>query len=436
MDTEKNGFSVISLGCSRTLVDTEKMVESLQNGGFSLKAEGSGEPITILNTCSFIQAAIDETEANIQALSEKKRAGDLKYLVVTGCYPSRFKKPELESKFPDVDLWLTTKEEPAVQAALSQLVFKSKYQPQQAKPYVKLTPSHYAYLKISEGCNNWCTFCTIPKIRGQHTSKPLGEILEEAKRQISFGAKELILTAEDTTAWGEDMTGSSQLPQLLSALSELPVEWIRPMYIYPSRVDDALIEVIRSKPNIVNYMDMPIQHVSTDILDKMRRRHDKAFLETLMTKLFREIPDFTFRTTFILGFPGETEAHVDEIIDFIERYPVHQLGCFPYSKERETLSSRMPDMVPEDVIHARIRRVMTRQYELVQERNKKRIGQDIKVLYEGGGIGRTYQEAPEVDGVVRFENPDSLFPGLFYNAKIIDFSGYDLNVEVIGRCDK
>ena len=428
--SQKASFSVISLGCARTLVDTEKMVDQLTHAGFQLTAEGSGEKVTLLNTCSFIQAAIDETEDNIRMLIGRKLDGQIKYLVVAGCYVSRFKEKDLVAKFPEVDLWLSTKNEHEIQEKLSNLVFEKKYQPIEKKGYIKLTPSHFAYLKISEGCNNWCTFCTIPKIRGEHTSKPISEIVKESSLQMSFGAKELIVIAEDTTAWGEDLYGKPSLPLLLKELCRLPVDWIRNMYIYPSRVDDELIEVIKNEPKICNYMDMPVQHVSDFLLDRMRRRHDKAFLTGVMDKLFDRIPDFTWRTTFILGFPGETEDHVDELIDFIEKYPVTQLGCFPYSEERETRSARMDGKVAPDIIQNRIKRVMKRQYELVQARHIGMLGKKLTVLYEGNGLARSYREAPDVDGRIIVKGAEGLSSGSFVDVTLTGTKGYDLLAEL------
>jgi ribosomal protein S12 methylthiotransferase len=432
MTKTKEQFSIISLGCARTLVDTEKMVDQLQQVGFQLTAEGTGEKITILNTCSFIQAAIDETEANIHQLIERKNNNDLKFLVVAGCYPSRFKEAELKAKFPEVDLWITTKEEAQVQQKLSTLVFEKKFRPiANAAPYTKLTPSHYAYLKISEGCNNWCSFCTIPKIRGEHTSKSIAHIVSESKQQLSFGAKELIIIAEDTTAWGEDLFGKPSFPMLLKELVKLPVEWLRAMYIFPSRVDDELIYLLKNEPKLCRYMDMPIQHVNSELLEKMNRKHDKKFLEDILDKLFLDMPDFTWRTTFIVGFPGETEEHIDELIQFMEKYPITQLGCFPYSEERETRSARMTNKIAPDIIQKRIRRIMKRQYELVTERNKKLIGQTTQMLYEGNGEGRSYREAPDVDGRLLITNPTGMVAGKFYPVQIESVKGYDLNVRSI-----
>lgn len=429
--TSRSSFSFISLGCARTLVDSENIVNSLHGAGFDLVEEGSQESITVLNTCSFIQAAIDETESNIRHLITKKNMGDLKYLAVVGCYPSRFKKPDLQKKFPEVDIWLTTQEEGQLKNQLSELVFKRKFTPSKQVKYTKLTPSHYTYLKISEGCDNWCAFCTIPKIRGTHRSRPIDELVAETKQHIALGTKELLLVAEDTTAWGDDMFGEPRFHELLTALSMCDVEWIRPMYIFPSRVDSTLIQTMKNTPRITPYIDMPIQHVNSELLASMNRRHDKAFLEKIMDEMVAEIPDIAVRTTFIIGYPGETEEHVDELIAFIEKYPFTHIGCFGYSEEKETRAARLDNKVPENVIRDRIQRVMSRQFELLQERHKARIGKTYRYLYEGNGYGRTVYEAPEVDGIVRVDTTENLEPGQFYTVEITGIDGYDLTCKLV-----
>ncbi len=423
-------FSLVSLGCARSLNDSEVMANKLQKIGMDLVPEGSGETVTLLNTCAFIEAAIQETEDNIRQLLKRKADGHLKHLVVVGCYPSRYKPQELKDKFPDVDLWLTTREEDKIQAEVSKLIFREKFQPS-TRPYVKLTPTHYSYLKISEGCNNWCTFCTIPKIRGVHTSKSIETVLTEAKIQLAMGAKELILIAEDTTAWGEDIYGKPSFPILLAELAKLPVDWIRVMYVFPSRVDDELIRVIKNTPNICNYMDMPIQHVSSDMLAAMNRRHDRDFLQKIVRDMKQEIPDLALRTTFIIGFPGETEAHIDELIDFIETDPFYQLGCFTYSEEKMTRSARMDAKVPIEIAKKRLARVMKRQHTLLKATNQTMIGQTIPLLYEGNGIARGFFQAPEVDNIVLISSKTPITEGTFFNGKIVGLDGYDLKAEAV-----
>ena len=296
-----SNFSLISLGCARTLVDSEELVQSIQSVGFSMVPEGTKEEVTVLNTCSFIQAAIDETEDNIQLLIDRKNNNEIKYVCVVGCYPSRFKEAELKQKYPDVDLWCTTKDEKTLHKRMAEMVFNKKFTPESPKQYTKISPSHYAYLKISEGCDNWCTFCTIPKIRGTHTSKSIDAIRQDAKLQMAMGAKELVIIAEDTTAWGEDIYGEPCLEKLIQGLADLDV-WIRLMYIFPSRVNDKLIDAIANTKNVIPYIDMPIQHVNSTLLDQMNRRHDKAFLENIIRKMKAAIPNLAIRTTFICGF--------------------------------------------------------------------------------------------------------------------------------------
>ena len=422
-------FSMISLGCARTLVDTEGMIDRLQQVGFELKPRGSHESITILNTCSFIQAAIEETESHIQELSERKRKGLLNYLVVVGCYPSRFKKDLLKEKFPEVDLFLTTKEEHTLQTALSQLVFHQKFQT--LKPYTKLTPSHFSYLKISEGCDNWCTFCTIPKIRGKHTSKPLALVIEEAKKQLSFGAQELILIAEDTTAWGEDLYGKPSLPILLKELSKLPVKWIRLMYIFPSRVDDDLIDTIANTPNITGYLDMPIQNVSTHLLQGMNRRHDDQFLHEILNKMRKKIPHFTFRTTLIVGFPSETDDDVNAVLKFLHEQPVDELGCFAYSEEKETRSFKYPNKVDPELIQKRLDLIMTTQYQLIQKRRQAEIGRHYDAVYEGNGLFRSIKQAPDVDSKLIVDPTPPLGIGQWARLQITGLNGYDLTARLL-----
>jgi ribosomal protein S12 methylthiotransferase len=419
-------FSLKSLGCARSLVDSEGMIDQLGKIGLSLVNEGSGEPISILNTCSFIQAAIDETERNIQQLIAKKKAGLLKYIVIAGCYPSRFKRQTLEEKFPEVDLWFSTQEEYQLQEKLAELVFQKKFTPKQESPYIKLTPKHYAYLKISEGCNNWCTFCTIPKIRGVHTSKSIEKIIAEAKLQIALGVKELILIAEDTTCWGEDIYGKACFPLLLNELSKLNILWIRVMYVFPSRVDDEFIATIKNNKKIINYIDMPIQHVNTTLLESMNRKHDKAHLERIISDMYKEMPDLSLRTTFITGFPGETDEHVAEICDFIEKYPFAQLGCFTYSKERETRSARFENEVPLDIAKKRLDTIMTHQYKLVQERLPKEINKTLTVIYEGNKLCRSYREAPEVDSLIVLDKDPNCDSGSVFDVRITGYSSYDL----------
>ena len=421
----KPKFSLTSLGCARSLVDSEQMVDQLNQIGFEMVPEGTNESIRVLNTCSFIQAAIDETESNITHLINQKREGLIKYVVVAGCYPSRYKRHILEDKYPDVDLWFSTKEEHQLQIKLSELVFQKRFQPNLQRNYLKLTPNHFAYLKISEGCNNWCSFCTIPKIRGEHTSKTIETVINEAKIQLAMGVKELVLIAEDTTCWGEDIYGKPSLPLLLKELAKLDVLWIRVMYVFPPRVDDDFIATIKNTPNIANYIDMPIQHVNTQLLKQMNRAHSNDFLAGILTDMTKEIPDLSLRTTLITGFPGETEAMVDEVCDFIETFEFSQLGCFTYSKERETKSAKLANPVSLMVAQQRLDRIMTKQYHLLQQRMPKYLNKTYQCIYEGGKRCRSYMQAPDVDSLIILNQEPDINVGDLIDVKLTDISGYD-----------
>ncbi len=423
-------FSLISLGCARTLVDSEQMVQSMQSVGFTMVPEGTKEEVTVLNTCSFIQAAIEETEHNIDLLIERKQQQLIETICVVGCYPSRFKEKELQEKYPEVDLWSTTKDESTLHQRLAELVFKRRYTPVQKKRYTKLSPSHYSYLKISEGCDNWCTFCTIPKIRGKHTSKTIEEIRQDAKIQIGMGAKELIMIAEDTTAWGEDIYGEPCLERLIEGLADLDV-WIRLMYIFPSRVTDRLIQAIATTKNVIPYIDIPIQHVNSDLLASMNRRHDKAFLEKMITDMRTAIPDLAIRTTFICGFPGETEEHVNEICDFIDTHKIDHIGCFTYSKERETRSARYDQQVPAEIAKQRVDKIMAHHFKWRGEQQLQRMGETINVIYEGNRLCRSVYEAPDVDSVIVLESDPNIASGTKINVKLTGVSGIDFLAKIV-----
>ena len=420
----KSNFGLISLGCARTLVDSEDMVQSMQSIGFKMVPEGSKEEVMVLNTCSFIQAAIDETEGNIKQLITRKKNNEIKYICIVGCYPSRFKENELKQKFPEVDIWCTTKDESTLHKRMAELVFKTKFIPEKKQTYTKISPSHYAYLKISEGCDNWCTFCTIPKIRGEHTSKTIDEIRQDAKIQIAMGAKELVIIAEDTTAWGEDIYGKPCLEKLIEGLADLDV-WIRLMYIFPSRVTDTLINTIANTKNIIPYIDMPIQHVNSDLLAAMNRRHDKAFLETIITKMKKAIPNLAIRTSFICGFPGETDAHIEEICDFLDTHHIDHIGCFTYSKEQETRSARYKDHVPNEIAKTRVDTLMAHHFKLRGNKQLGRMGEVLDVLYEGNNMCRSVYEAPEVDNLIILDKDPGVPAGSMISIKLNGVSGID-----------
>lgn len=424
-------FSLISLGCARTLVDSEEMVQSIQSVGFKIVPEGTKEEVMVLNTCSFIQSAIDETEENIEYLINRKNKKEIKYICVVGCYPSRFKESKLNEKYPDVDLWCSTKDEKELHKRMAKLVFKNKFIPKTKNKYTKISPNHFAYLKISEGCDNWCTFCTIPKIRGKHSSKSIESIRQDAKLQIAMGAKELVIIAEDTTAWGEDLYGKPCLEKLIEGLADLDA-WIRLMYIFPARVTDTLINAIANTQNVIPYIDMPIQHVNSELLAAMNRRHDKAFLENIIKKMRTAIPNLAIRTSFICGFPGETEAHVQEICDFLDTYHIDHIGCFTYSKEHETRSARYENQITSETAKARVDTLMAHHYKLRSDKHFSRMGEVLNVIYEGNRKCRSVYEAPEVDNIIILdETPEipeipEIPVGSILKVKLNGVSGIDL----------
>lgn len=427
-------FSIVSLGCPKNLVDSENMVKQLQACGYQLIPENNGEDLVILNTCAFLQSAIKEAEENIKELLKLKKSNKVKNLVVTGCFPTRSTKDELKKKFPEVDLWLSIKEEKDVSIKIGELLKSDYTEPNDSEEnifQVKMNPSYYAYLKISEGCNNHCAYCVIPSIRGKYYSRPLIDILEEAKVKLLEGAKELVLVAEDTTVWGSDLFGKPSLSLLVQELSKLDVAWIRILYAYPSKIDNALIREIRKRKNICNYLDIPLQHISNNILKSMNRHYTKEDVCNLFKKLKKKVPDIAIRTSFIIGFPGETEADFEELLDFINEYDVDNLGCFAYSAEPGTAAYDLDCKIAPEVVEERIDKLMSLQFELIKKRNKRFLNKNHQFIFEGLKEGRLYKDAPEIDSKLIIDNDERLVIGNIYRAKIVDVDGYDLIGQVL-----
>ncbi|MBT4551647.1 30S ribosomal protein S12 methylthiotransferase RimO [bacterium] len=420
-------FAIISLGCPKNLVDSEKVVATLTQSGYTLVPENTNEELVILNTCAFITSAIEETLDNINDLIARKKQGSLKYLVVMGCFSSRYQEEVLSKEIPEVDLWLPIKDEQKVVQAVSTLLNIKPVISQKNKLYHKLNESHFSYLKISEGCNNHCTYCTIPKIRGSYSSKSIEEVLKDARQQISLGAKELIVIAEDTTEWGTDIFGKPSLHILLSELAQLEVNWLRVLYAYPSKITPALIETIKQNPKICHYLDLPIQHVSNHILKNMNRKYTKESLISLLKTLKEEIPDIVLRTSLILGFPGETAADQNELLTFIEQGFFDLVGCFPYSDEEGTPAIRKKNKVSQKLTHKRTQEIMISQKNNQQKLNQKHLSKTLDFVYEGNGYGRTYRDAPDIDGQLILKGPiKKLQVGSFYQTQIQKLKDYDL----------
>lgn len=428
-------FSFISLGCPKNTVDSEQLINQLQKKGFRLVSQNTSESVIILNTCSFIQKAVEETKEWIRKLIELKKRGNIQYLIVIGCFPSRFSIQDLEKEFPKIDLWLPIHQEASLSATMIQkYLVKScgEINSKTNKTTLKLTPSHYAYLKISEGCNHFCSYCTIPFIRGRYQSKPLHKIIARAKQYAAMGVKELILVAEDTSIWGIDLYQKPSLDKLLTKLAEIPkVEWIRIMYAYPSTITNELIYTMKEIPKICAYLDMPIQHVNNKILKKMNRHYTKEKIIQLYKKLHQEIPDISLRTTLILGFPGETDAMIDELEEFIEQYPFELLGCFAYSNEPETKAFKLQNQCNAKTTEKRIARVMEKQTEILKKYNQKYVHTIIPAIYEGNSKARSNQDAPDIDRIIFLKNTKKVEVGKIYPIEITKLDGYDF----LGKID-
>lgn len=430
-------IGLVSLGCDKNRIDSENMLAYLVKDGFELTSEPENADIIVVNTCGFIDSAKKEAIDTILEMAEYKK-DKCKYLIVTGCLSQRY-MDELKDGFPEVDMFLGTASYHKMPELIKQMVSgnadkcyaNDKDERVFSSDRVLTTPYHYAYLKIAEGCDNRCTYCAIPYIRGKYTSRPIEDIVAEAKDIITkYGTKELILVAQDVSRYGLDLYGKIRLIDLLEELSKLDVAWIRLLYLYPELVDERLIEYIASNPKVCNYLDIPCQHVSDKILKLMNRRVRKEQIENLFA-MIRKHGDFIIRSTFIVGFPRETQEDFDELKEFIERAKLDRCGFFAYSCEDNTPASRLDGQIDEDI-------KLQRQEELyaVQEKNMlenlaKRVGAVIEVLYEGVDYdlqvfyGRSQYDAPEIDTKVYFVADKPLEIGKIYKVRIEELNGED-----------
>lgn len=425
----KNKISVVTLGCSKNTVDSERLLNQLKINNFNLSDSPESADTVIINTCGFIDAAKEESVNTILDAVNLKQQGKLKKVIVAGCLSERY-KDDLVKEIPEVDVFFGTEN---YEGILKELGGELKYELLGER--VLTSPSHSAYLKISEGCDHPCSFCAIPLMRGKHKSKPMEALIREAEFLASNNTKELIIIAQDTTDYGIDIYGKRNLGELLNKISEVKgIEWIRLMYAYPSRFPDELIEVMASNEKICNYLDIPLQHISDDVLKSMRRGVTQRRTRELLYKLRDRIPDITLRTTFIAGYPNEKEKDFDDLCSFIKDIRFDRIGVFPFSVEENTASYILGDPVPEDVKHERRGTLMEIQKEISSEINNGFIGKSLKVLVESeeGGfyVSRSYRDAPEVDGEVLIPKTEDLRIGNFYNVKVYDSNEYDLFAEV------
>ena len=332
--------SMVSLGCAKNLVDSERMLAALEAGGYTLTADPADAEIAIVNTCGFIQSAKEEAIDTILELAELKKTGSLKKIVVTGCLAERYKE-EVAEQFPEADAVIGIGDQPEIVRVLNEItegLRVTQFAPKNCMPLtgdrIIATLPFMAYLKIAEGCSNGCTYCAIPAIRGKFRSVPMEDVLAEAKTLAASGVTELLVIAQDTTRYGEDLYGESRLPELLKALCKIEgFRWIRVLYCYPERISDALIDVIANEPKIVKYMDIPVQHCNDEVLKNMRRKCTAEMLRALFAKLRSRVPGITLRTTLLVGFPGETEAQFNELAEFVQEMRFDRMGCFAYSEE-------------------------------------------------------------------------------------------------------
>ena len=441
----------ISLGCDKNLVDTEVMLGMLASRGYEMTNDEQEADIIVINTCCFIHDAKEESIQNILEMADLKKTGRLKALIVTGCLAQRYKE-EIIQEIPEVDavLGTTSYEEIAhvIDGVLSdspmergdvRLTMKDvDYLPVTDTHRMVTTGGHFAYLKIAEGCDKHCTYCIIPKVRGDFRSVPMEHLLEEAQNLVDGGVKELILVAQETTMYGTDLYGEKRLPQLLRALCKISgLRWIRILYCYPEEITDELIQVIKEEPKICHYLDLPIQHASDGILKRMGRRTSRAQLIETIEKLRREIPDIALRTTLITGFPGETQEQHEELMDFVDQMEFDRLGVFTYSPEEDTPAASMPDQIPEEVKEERQAELMELQQDIVFDQAEDRIGEELLVMIEGkvadenAYVGRTYRDAPNVDGLIFVNTSEELMSGDFARVKVTGSADYDLIGELL-----
>ncbi|MCL2598830.1 MAG: 30S ribosomal protein S12 methylthiotransferase RimO [Firmicutes bacterium] len=438
--------AIVSLGCDKNRVDTERMLYRLRQGGYEITSEFDKAEIIVVNTCAFILSARREAVGNILQCAEYKNPskGICQKLIVTGCLPQKHIKDGIAKDLPEVDAFLGVGAYDDICNILDDLyqgkkVINIECAPQQEREgeidRFITTPMHYAYLKIAEGCDSRCTFCTIPSIRGKFVSKPMTRVIEETKSLVDKGAKEIILVAQDVTNYGADI--GTHLVALLDKMTQVEgVEWVRLMYCYPDLVSDDLIQMVAQNPKIANYMDIPLQHISDNILRLMARRNNQAQTRTLLEKIRQASPDIAIRSTFMTGFPGETESDHQELLDFLQTARLDNVGFFAYSKEEGTPSYHLPNQVSAKVKKERLKQLYATQQQVSHAKQQAMIGKTIPVLYEDIDyqrslfVGRTQGQAPDIDPVVKFKG-NNVDVGQFYKIKITGTQGIDLLGELV-----
>lgn len=422
----KVGF--VSLGCSKNLVDTEMMIGLFKKNKYEIVNNPEEAEIIVINTCGFIEPAKEEAINTILEMAKYKEE-NCKYLIVTGCLVERYKE-DLIKALPEVDLFVKFSEYDTIWNQIDKVInSKEKQGSLDFLNRVISTGKNYAYLRIAEGCNNFCTFCAIPYIRGRFTSRKIEDVLDEAKMLAKQGYKELIVIAQDTTKYGVDIYGKPRLAELLHEISKIEgIEWIRFLYAYPETITDELIEEVKNNDKICKYFDIPMQHISNNMLKKMNRKSTGESIKNLITKLRGEIPNVIIRSTLMVGFPGETEEDFNEMYEFVKWAKLDKLGCFTYSKEEGTVAYKMENQVHPMTKKKRYNKIMKLQQTISEENMEKHLGKTLKVLVEENGIGRSYMDVPDIDGVIYLKGNAKI--NSFVNCKIIGKKEYDLIGEV------
>lgn len=439
-------IGVVSLGCPKNLVDSETMLGLIHEENYEITNDPSEAEIIIVNTCGFIESAKEESINTILQMAEYKKSGICKYIIVTGCLSQRYAE-ELFNELPEADAIAGVEVYDEIGSIIKRVMNDERFimlerskpdviytSKETFLPRILTTPSYTAYLKIAEGCDNCCSYCAIPKIRGPYRSKPMEQVLKEAKALADNGVKELIVVAQDTTRYGEDLPGGKLLlADLLKELNKIEsLKWIRVMYCYPNNFTDELIETFASLDKVCKYVDLPLQHASNRLLASMNRYDTREEVETLLAKLRKRIPGIVIRTTFIVGFPGETDADFEELKEFMEQQRFENAGVFAYSQEEGTVAGAMPNQIPDEIKQERYHELMALQAQISEEIHKDTEGQTLEVLVEGieedgSGLhyGRSYREAPDIDGLVFIENPGDIKPGCFVKVNILQGFTYE-----------
>lgn len=423
----------VHLGCSKNLVDTEMTIGLFKENGYKIVNNEEDADVLVINTCGFIGPAKEEAINTILEMAEYKKKR-CKYLIVMGCLVERYKE-ELSKAIPEVDLWIKYSSYNTIWEQI-ETILKSEKENKDSLDFldrVITTGNNFAYLRIAEGCSNFCTYCAIPKIRGPFVSRKMEDVIKEAKKLANEGYEELIVIAQDTTKYGIDIYGESKLAELLKELCKIEkLKWIRFLYAYPETITDELIEVVKNEDKICKYFDIPIQHISNSVLKRMNRKSNGETIKTLIKRLRKEIPEVVIRTTVMVGFPGETKEDFEELYDFIKAARFERLGAFSFSKEEGTPAEKMKNQIHPMTKKSRYNKIMSLQQKIASETQEEMVGEELEVLIETKTfdgkyyVGRSYREVPDIDGLIYIEMVDKALEGKFVKCKITKANGYDL----------